>query len=486
MTEKVLILGLSKSGISAAKYLAKKGYDVYLTESKGANNSGVNNSGGNNPGVGGLREEYLNQISELEVLGIKVECGGHSEEFISGSSFAVTSPGIPPKSEIFRRLKEKNIKIISEIELAYLNTDIPFIAITGTNGKTTTTALVSHILSKKFSAPVCGNIGVPPTSLIDEKHDFLVCEISSYQAQLTEKFRAKYACWTNFTPDHVDWHGSLENYFNAKAKIFLPPQEPEAVILNAKDKNLVEFSKKCKNVIFFDADENTYPYHSVTLPAQEGLTNVEPADEATDSLCTARYSLIKNNAIYCGDEKIIDFKDCPLVGRHNYQNIMCGIIIAKLLGMKNEDIREQIMSFKAPAHRLEKVRELDGITFYNDSKATNPEASIVAIDSFNNQNVALILGGRDKNTDLTEMCNSINKHITTVLLIGEAADRFEKNLKKNGFSNIIREHTMEEAIDKAISLKPDVVLLSPACASFDMFKSYEHRGDVFKDYVLSK
>ena len=165
---------------------------------------------------------------------------------------------------------------------------------------------------------------------------------------------------------------------------------------------------------------------------------------------------------------------------------MYGIMITKLVGMKNEDIREQIMSFRAPEHRLEKVRTMDGITFFNDSKATNPEASIVAIDSFNNQDVALILGGRDKNTDLTEMCHSINKHIKTVLLIGEATERFEENLKKNGFSNIIKERTMEEAIDKAISLKPDVVLLSPACASFDMFNSYEHRGEVFKQYVLSK
>ena len=165
---------------------------------------------------------------------------------------------------------------------------------------------------------------------------------------------------------------------------------------------------------------------------------------------------------------------------------MCGIICAKLCGMENEDIKEGIISFKAPEHRLEKVREMNGITFYNDSKATNPEASIVAIDSFNNTDVALILGGRDKNTDLTEMCDSINKHIKTVLLIGEATERFEENLKKNGFDNIIKEDSLENAIDKAISLKPDVVLLSPACASFDMFNSYEHRGEVFKEYVLSK
>lgn len=441
MKEKVLILGLSKSGIAAAKYAVKQGYDVYITESKPLDK---------------VKEECRARVDELKNEGIKIECGYHSEEFISGAAFAITSPGIPPKSEIFRRLEEKNTKIISEIEYAYLNTKIPFIAITGTNGKTTTTALVSHILSKAFDAPVCGNIGVPPTSLIEGKHDFLVCEISSYQAQMTEKFRAKIACWTNFTPDHIDWHGGLENYFKAKAKIFLPPQEPEYAILNAQDSRLKEFAKECKNVIFFD-------------------------EEASNEGCS-----IVNNVICYKGEEIIALKECPLVGHHNYQNIMCGIIIAKLLGMKNEDIRAQIMSFKAPEHRLEKVREMDGITFYNDSKATNPEASIVAIDSFNNVDVALILGGRDKNTDLTEMCHSINKHIKTVLLIGEATERFEENLVKNGFSNIIKERTMEDAIDKAISLKPDVVLLSPACASFDMFNSYEHRGEVFKEYVLSK
>ncbi len=435
MSEKVLILGLSKSGISAAEYALTKGYDVFITESKAP------------------KEEFKQKIEELKQRGVKIECGYHSDEFISGSSFAVTSPGIPPKSEIFQRLNEKNIKIISEIEFAYLNTKIPFIVITGTNGKTTTTALVSHILNKKFSAPVCGNIGVPPTSLISGNHDFLVCEVSSYQAQMTEKFKAKIACWTNFTPDHIDWHGGLENYFKAKAKLFLPPQEPEFAILNANDSKLKEFSKECNNVVFFDDSKDC--------------------------------GIIDGYICYRG-ERVISLKDCPLVGHHNYQNIMCGIIIAKLLGMSSSDIKEQVMSFRAPEHRLEKVREMGGITFYNDSKATNPEASIVAIDSFNNTDVALILGGRDKNTDLTEMCHSINKHIKTVLLIGEATERFEENLKKNGFSNIIKEHSMEEAIDRAISLKPDVVLLSPACASFDMFKSYEHRGEVFKEYVLSK
>ncbi len=435
MNEKVLILGLSKSGIAAAFAANKRGDKVWITESKEP------------------KEEFMNKIIELKNLGVQIETSGHSDKFINGADYAITSPGIPPKSEIFQKLRERNIPIISEIEYAYRHTETPFIVITGTNGKTTTTALVSHILSKNYSAPVCGNIGVPPSSLLDEKHDFLVCEVSSFQAEMTEKFKAKIACWTNFTPDHIDWHGGLENYFKAKAKLFLGSQSPDFSVLNAQDKRLKEFSKECKNVVMFDDDKDCY---------------------------------IKDGAIYYKGEEIITLNDCPLIGHHNHQNVMCGIVIAKLIGMKNEDIRERIMSFKAPDHRLEKVRELNGITFYNDSKATNPEASIVAIDSFNDVDVALILGGRDKNTDLTEMCNSINKHIHTVLLIGEATERFEENLIKNGFSNIIKEGSMEDAIDKAISLKPDVVLLSPACASFDMFKSYEHRGEVFKEYVLSK
>lgn len=442
MSEKVLVLGLSKSGISAAKFLRKKGYEVYLTESK--------------PDVD------TKKVSELKELGINVEYGGHSEKYVSGSSFAVTSPGIPPKSEIIRKLYEKNIPVISEIELAYKNTKTPFIAITGTNGKTTTTALVSHILSRKYKAPCCGNIGVPPTSLIDEYNDYLVCEISSYQAAMTKDFKPLISCWTNFTPDHIDWHEGLENYFKAKAKLFLGNQAPEYAILNAKDEKLLEFSKTCTSSKIF-------------------LFDTEDAPNAC---------YIKDGAIWYKtggwEERIISLEECPLVGHHNYQNIMCGIICAEIAGIKNEEIKKGIMTFKAPEHRLEKVRVMDGITFYNDSKATNPEASIVAIDSFNGVDVALILGGRDKNTDLTQMCNSINKHIKTVILIGEAADRFEENLIKHGFNNIIKEDSLEAAVDKAISLKPDIVLLSPACASFDMFRSYEHRGDVFKEYVLSK
>lgn len=441
--KKILVLGLSKSGISAAKYLNSVGADVYITE---------------------FREEKKEDepiLKELRNLGINVEMGGHSDEFIKDSYIAVTSPSIPPHSDLMKRLEENKVKVISEIELAASQTVTPFIAITGTNGKTTTTALTAHILSSEFKAEPCGNYGVPPCDLLGKDVDFMVCECSSFQLEYSNSFQPQISVFTNITPDHISWHGGFENYFKAKAKIFKGPQAPSFSVLNAKDEKLLEFSKECGGKVFlFDGDigENC--------------------------------SYIKDEAIYFKrdgkEEKIIDLKDCPLIGNHNYQNVMCAVIVAKIEGISNEDIKSSIMSFKIPEHRLEKFAQIGKTVFYNDSKATNPEASLVAINSFNDCDVALIAGGRDKNTDLKEFCEAIKKHIKTVILIGEAADRFEENLKANGFDNIIRENSMESAIDKAIELNPDVVLLSPACASFDMFSGYEERGRVFKNYVLSK
>ena len=443
--KKVLIIGFSLSGKSAAHYLAEKNCNIYITEMRDE------------------EEKDKDDIRELNSLGVKTEFGGHSDEFTSNVDIVVVSPSVPLDSELYLKLKNQGVEIISELDLACLESDKPFIAITGTNGKTTTTSLVSHILSTKYNAPVCGNIGTPPCSLINENPDYFVCEVSSFQAEHNKYFVPKIACWTNFTPDHITWHGSLENYFNAKAKLH---KNSEYDILNGNDLTLQKWQEEnekwkvnSEKLFLFDKESENSSY-------------------------------IKEDAIFFksggAEEKIIDLKKCPLVGHHNYQNIMCGIIISKIVGLTNEEIKTAIMSFRAPEHRLEKVCEYNNITFYNDSKATNPEASIVAIDSFNDQNVVLIAGGRDKLTSLDEFCQSVNNHIKTVVLIGEATERFEENLENNGFSNIIKGASLEDAIDKSIELKPDVVLLSPACASFDMFTGYEQRGKVFKDYVLSK
>lgn len=481
INKKVLILGLSKSGISAAKYLNKQGADVFITELKEQ------------------KEEDKIKIEELNSLGIKIETGGHSDKFIEGSAIAVTSPGIPPQSEIFQRLEKAKIPVISEIELAYQESKKPFIAITGTNGKTTTTALVSHILSQDYIAPACGNIGSPPCDLLEEKIDYFVCEMSSYQIAMSSSIKPLIACWLNFTPDHLDWHGGLDNYFLAKAKLFKTPHTPKYAIFNALDENLLEFSKGIngESEVFLFAkefDNNCCYVKNGKWKMENGKcdfstsqllnlsTNSSPPHLLTSSP-NAPAIYFKQNGI---EEHIIDLKDCPLVGEHNYQNIMCAVIIAKLVGLENEKIKNAIKTFRAPEHRLEYVRNYHEIDFYNDSKATNPEAAIVAIKSFHNDHSVLIAGGRDKNTNLKEFCQEIKKHMKTVILIGEAAQRFATNLNENGFDNIILATTLENAIDKAIELKPQVVLLSPACASFDMFNSYEHRGEVFKEYVLSK
>lgn len=441
---KVLILGFSKSGIAAAKYLNRHGADVYITEFKEQK-----------PEEKALADEIISE-------GIRLEFGGHSDEFIQESYLAITSPGIPPHSDIMKRLADKKIKVISEIELASSQTGKPFIAITGTNGKTTTTALTAHILNSEYNAVPCGNYGKPPCDLVDDSSvDYFVCECSSFQLEYSNSFQPQISVWTNFTPDHIDWHKGLDNYFAAKAKIFKNPQAPAFSVLNAKDGKLLEFSKEAAGEVFLFGDD------------------------IGDNCC-----FVKDDAIYFRrhgkEEHIIDLNDTPLIGEHNFQNAECAIICAKLEGISNEHIKEAIMSFKVPEHRLEKIAEKDGVTYYNDSKATNPEASLVAINSFNNCDVVLIAGGRDKNTDLNEFCEAVNKHIKTVVLIGEATERFEQNLKNYGFDNIIKEGTLFSAIDKCISLNPDVVLLSPACASFDMFSGYEERGKVFKEYVLSK
>ncbi len=441
--KKVLVLGLSKSGISAAKLAKRHGADVYLSEGKT------------------ITEDKLELVKELKALGISVEYDGHSEGFINKAELAVTSPGIPPHSEIIKKLREKNIPVISELELAYQESEIPFIIITGTNGKTTTTALTQHILNKRLKTKPCGNIGFPPCDMADEDLNYFVCEASSFQLEMTKELKPYISVWTNFTPDHIDWHQGLENYFKAKAKVFKSPQAPKYSVLNAKDPKLLEFAKNAEGTVYMFAEN----------------IGANCCYEENNEI------IFKKDNV---EEPVIKLNECPLIGEHNYQNIMCAIICAKLTGIDNETIKQAIMEFRAPEHRLEKVAQKNGITFYNDSKATNPEAAIVAINSFNNTDVVLIAGGRDKNTDLKEFCDSVNKHINTVILIGEAADRFEENLKQNGFKNIIREKTMEDAIDKSIELHPDVVLLSPACASFDMFKSYENRGEIFKEYVLSR
>lgn len=441
--KKVLICGLSKSGTAAAEYLNSKGADCYLTEFKQAED----------------KDKEL--IENLEKEGIHVETGGHSEEFMNDAYVAVMSPGISPQKDIYKKLKEKNIPVMSEIELAYAETLSPFIVITGTNGKTTTTTLISHILCSEYDAPVCGNIGVPPTKLLDKKHDFLVCEMSSYQSELSHTIQPFIACFLNWSENHIDWHNGLENYFNAKARLFAPEKAPAFAIFNGIDEKVSAFAEK-------------YPYEKYIF-----------AKECDKNCCYE-----KNGKIYFKakkePEEIIAVDEIPLVGEHNVQNVMVAIIAAKLCGISNEKISEKIKDFKAVEHRIEYVGTDGKHKFYNDSKSTTTEATIVALKAFPNKTVTLIMGGRDKMTDLSGLCEKVKECVNNVILIGEATERFKENLEKHGYKNIIEAKSFEESIDKAIETENEIILFSPACASFDMFNNFEHRGEEFKKYVNTK
>ncbi len=450
--KKVLILGLSKSGVAAAKYLNDKGAQCFITEKKP------------------LADKDKQLVEELTAAGIKTEFEHHSDEFMEDVYIAVTSPGIPPNSELMQKLKEKNIQVISEIELAYLETQIPFVAITGTNGKTTTTELTNFILNKEYKAEKCGNIGIPPCSLLrdlntdkEKETDFFVCEVSSFQLTYSPSFRPQIAVWMNFTPDHIDWHGGLDKYFEAKASLFAPEKRPGFAVFNAEDEKVFEFGKSYAGEKFFFGKE-------------------------LETNC----SYIKDGAIYFKrepkniEEKIIDLKDIPLVGNHNYQNVMASVICAKICGVDNEKIQQAIKEFKAPEHRCEFVANIQGKDVYNDSKATNPEAAIFALKSFEGRTLTLIAGGTDKMTDLTEFCETVKKYVKTVVLLGAAKERFEAELRKNGFENIVTADSFTDGVDKAFETDSEVILLSPACSSYDMFSGYEERGRVFKDYALSK
>ena len=439
--KKILILGFSITGVAAARYFSLHGANVFISECASKTN----------------KNDSL--IKEMESLGVKIEFSRHSDEFIEGADFCILSPSIPYKAEVLQKLREKKIKYFSDIEyLSQIDKD-KIVLITGTNGKTTTTALVSHILSKKYFAPYCGNIGISPLVFMDKDVDYYVVEASSYQLYYSDTISPKIGIFCNFTPDHITWHGSIENYFEAKSKAFRNMTKDDFAILNYDDEKVRNLGEEIKaNVYYF----SLHP---------QNIKN-----------CI----YLKNNKIIFKDKEIIDANELLIVGEHNIQNAMCAILSAKILDMDDKTIKEALKTFRAPSHRLEYIRTIEGTAYYNDSKATNPEASIVAINSFPDKKVVLIAGGRDKLTSLKEFIQAIKQRIAKVVLIGEATRRFKDELSKNDYINIVNSRTLEEAVDIASLDRPDIVLLSPACASFDMFENYEKRGEAFKNYVLSK
>lgn len=435
--KKVLILGYSLTGKKSAAFFVKRGAKVYISEFS----------------------EQKENVDELLDMGVKIEFGAHTDEFIKDADFCIISPSIKDTAPVLEKIK---CPVYSDLEFTgkFLNYEDKMVLITGTNGKTTTTMLTSHILSEKYDAPYVGNVGVPPLEYLKDKTpDYLAVEASSYQLHYSKTLTPKIAILCNITPDHLSWHNGMEGYIKDKTDILKRMDKNSYVILNYDDPYTKTFKDEIKaNVYYFSLQKIDY-----------------------ENVC-----YLKDGAIYFKNEEIIKTEDILLAGNHNYQNVMCAIIAAKLIGLDNLTIKNSIKKFKAPAHRLEFIEKIGNTAYYNDSKATNPEASNVAINSFPNKRVVLIAGGRDKNTPLDEFVSYIKDRIEKVVLIGEAAERFKKELLNAGFNNIKEEKTLNGAIDEAGRENPDVVLFSPACASFDMFDNFEVRGECFRKYVLQK
>jgi UDP-N-acetylmuramoylalanine--D-glutamate ligase len=404
------------------------------------------------------------KVKELEALGVQVEFGGHSDQAISQADLIIVSPGIRPTSDVIQKANALRKEVICDVELAYRETSIPIIAITGTNGKSTTCALVSHMLTKTGRvAPACGNFGVPILDQLAKKPDFLIAEVSSYQLTYCSAFSPKIAVWLNLTPDHLDWHGDLNSYIEAKRKLFANQESDQYAVLNHDDPTVASVNARAE----------IFPFSVST-----GLDNaVQGAFMKHEFLS---YRIYGRTSVVCAQQEL------QIIGRHNLENALAAISVGALLDLQPAEIESHLKDFKALEHRLEYVATVDGVPYFNDSKATNTASAIKALEAFPDKKVVLIAGGRDKGTALEEFVDSAKRYAAATILIGEAADRFEQAFRQYGFEQIHRAGSMEEAIELGGQLRLGPVLLSPACASFDMFKDYEDRGRVFKDLVHAR
>ncbi len=474
--QRITILGLSKSGSAVARYVLSRGGEVFLSEVMPAT-----------PGNASAREA-------LSKLGCHIEMGGHSKQCFDFAPTVIVSPGIPPSSEIIHQLKLSGLSVISEVEFAYRESQkyqppIPWVGVTGTNGKTTTTSLIAEIFQHAgYKAPACGNIGLPVADVLNTEPrtenfpDVLIAELSSYQLEFSPTLTAKIAVFLNLTPDHLDWHGSYDAYERAKAKLFTGAQTPETLILRAQDPVSLKWTTQ-------NAQKNSvWGFGLSRLDCQAFLNKAYRDAEGwivIESLEKSPLQLFKATAL-------------NIIGDHNIENVLASVAAAWAFGISADVIREACLAFKAVPHRLELVGTkptLHGghIRYYNDSKATNPEATLSALRSFpkdsgpkDSGSVVLIAGGRDKMGPLNDFVRVVTDTVSSVVLLGEASARFEAALKEAGYTAVYRSTDLSDAVEQASALvQSGVVLFSPACASFDMFANFEQRGDAFKDIVNS-
>jgi UDP-N-acetylmuramoylalanine--D-glutamate ligase len=445
--KKVLVVGLGKSGLAAALFLRRRGAYVTVSDVRSA-------------------EALAKDIPALLEEGIMVETGGHGLLTFRRQDLIVVSPGVPLDTPELAQVRSFGLPVIGELELAARFLKGKTVAITGSNGKTTTTALLGEIL-KKAGIPtlVGGNIGVPVVGLIEQSTDetWSVLEVSSFQLESTEEFHPSIAVILNITPDHLDRHGSFENYALAKERIFAAQNERDFVVLNADNARAAEAaSRSAAGVYWFSVE------HPVRQGAwlEEGFVVYRAARDAAT-------------------ERVMPLSGIPLKGAHNVENVLAAVAAARLAGAPADAIRSAIEAFQAVEHRLEFVAAVNGVEFYNDSKATNVDATAKAIAAFQS-GIHLILGGKDKGSDYTLLAQLLRERVRAVYTIGSAAAKIESHLR--GVVSIHSCETLENAVGAAASAaRPgEVVLLAPACSSFDQFENYEHRGRVFKKLVSER
>ncbi len=440
--KKVVVVGLGRSGVAAAGFAARRGAEVTVTDVKSEQDLGE-------------------QLRALSAFTLRKRLGGHDASAFEGSDLVVVSPGVALGSPGIAEARRQGIPVVGEMELALGEIAKPIIAVTGTNGKTTTTQLIGHLLGACGIAHcVGGNVGTPLTSLVARASevDWVVVEVSSFQLETTPSLKPAIAVWLNATPDHLDRHRSFEAYVETKARLFAPLTAESWGIYNAADevvRNTVIHSKA-----------TLIPFDAAHARADGGW--YEDGDLWTDIGSRGRYRF--------GLQKV------SLEGRHNRENMLAAILTLLIAGGNVESLQEGLESFRGLSHRMEFVREVGGVRFYDDSKGTNVGATVRALDSFA-EPVVLIAGGQDKGADFSQLVPFIKRAVKRMILIGESADAIH-----GATGDVVPTQlaaTMEEAVRLAWdAAEPgDVVLLSPACASFDMFKDYAERGDVFQQAV---
>lgn len=440
--KRVLVVGLGKSGVASALFLKAHGARVTVSDTKSSDQ---------------LRDE----IPLLLDHGIAVETGGHGERTFRGQDLIVVSPGVPVDAPPLVQARASGEPVIGEVELAAQHLPGPIVAITGSNGKTTTTSLTGDIITAGgFPTVVGGNIGTPAISLVERaaRETVIVLEISSFQLETIQTFRPKVAVILNITPDHLDRHRTFETYVEAKARIFENQQASDFAILNEDDPTCLTLAGRTRAQVF---------WFSRKKEVKQG-TYVESGR-----------ILFRDGA---GQREIMLVSEIRLKGAHNVENVLAGICAGVLMGVAPDKIRQAVRDFKAVEHRLEYVTTIKGVEYYDDSKATNVDATIKALESFP-ANIHLILGGKDKGSDYRVLNDLLRQRVKRVYTIGAAAEKIESHIK--GAAEIVHAETLDNAIRRAsaVAQPGDIVLLAPACASFDQFQSYNHRGRVFKEVV---